>query len=1007
MQYKVKEVSACRCVTARGIHQQAGKAIRRLSLWRHAVVRLAVLGMCCAMGFVARAQQASLLEAARHYFRQYRVTGYQPRDPMRLDSLRADDERHELRLYANEPFCAQPFTPQSVSRTYAALQQALPAPYNTYRLMVCSGKGQPIEDLVPNMLREDGQDAARLWGSTRYEGLPWVTYASLPYRVTEGLQNHHLFVWPSHGRYYKNGAWQWQRPYLYATTEDLFTQSFVYPYLFPMLERAGAIVASPRERDSQTAEAVVDNDSPDWQGTYSETEPDDAQWASSASGAGFAVPDGCLTDSTLPFQSGTWRAVPALMRKSRLAAATWTPRLPRAGRYAVYVSYATRPNSVPDAHYTIYHKGGRTQVKVNQQMGGGTWVYVGTYEFDEGEQAGGKVVLTNQSNYRGVVTADGVRFGGGMGQVARATAGTSGLPRFLEAARYYAQWAGVPDSLFNTEAGTNDYYDDLRVRGHMLNYLAGGSVYLPGHEGLRVPFELALAIHSDAGVRSDRGIYGSLSICTTQDAEGNTDYPAGLSRQASSDFSALLLDNLTRDLTRQFGVEWTRREHWDRNYGETRMPQVPSAILEMLSHQNFADMRYGHDPLFKFALARSVYKTILHFVNYEHGCRQYTVQPLPPRRFAALLSADGQQAELSWQATEDTLCDRARATGYVLYTRMDNDAFDNGVYIGSREHYTYQLAPGHTYAFRVTAVNAGGESFPSETLAVRRTEGDSPRLLLVNGFDRLSGPAFADSPDSLGFDLDRDWGVPYISTTAYSGRQQVFSRQAPMVESPGGMAYSGHELQGRELAGNTFDYTFAHGRSIAAAGNYSFCSVSREAFESEELALSPYAAIDYIAGLQADMPHNLRPYKTFTPAVQRQLGRFAKQGGALLVSGSYIGSDNVVSPADRDFVEQVLKCRFDGSARTDTTDYVSGLNLQFLIYRQPGPAHYAAHAPDALQPAVPQAFSAFAYGQGQGAGVAYPGADYRAVVMGFPFECICESWVRDKAMKALLKFLIP
>ena len=155
------------------------------------------------------------------------------------------------------------------------------------------------------------------------------------------------------------------------------------------------------------------------------------------------------------------------------------------------------------------------------------------------------------------------------------------------------------------------------------------------------------------------------------------------------------------------------------------------------------------------------------------------------------------------------------------------------------------------------------------------------------------------------------------------------------------------------------------------------------------------------------MPHNLRPYKTFTPAVQRQLTRFTKQGGALLVSGSYIGSDNVASPTDRDFVGQVLKCRFDGSARTDTTDCVNGLNLRFRIYRHPGEAHYAAHAPDALQPAVPQAFSAFAYGEGQGAGVAYPGQDDRAVVMGFPFECIGESRVRDKAMKALLKFLIP
>ena len=88
----------------------------------------------------------------------------------------------------------------------------------------------------------------------------------------------------------------------------------------------------------------------------------------------------------------------------------------------------------------------------------------------------GRVVLTNQSNYRGVVTADAVRFGGGVGQMERGQAGTSGLPRFLEAARYYAHWAGIPDTLVNTEKGANDYADDLRVRSNMLNYLAGGSV---------------------------------------------------------------------------------------------------------------------------------------------------------------------------------------------------------------------------------------------------------------------------------------------------------------------------------------------------------------------------------------------------------------------------------------------------------------------------------------------------------------------------------------------------
>lgn len=53
----------------------------------------------------------------------------------------------------------------------------------------------------------------------------------------------------------------WQRPRLFCTTEDLFTQSIVVPYLIPMLENAGAVVFTPRERDWQRNEVIVDNNS--------------------------------------------------------------------------------------------------------------------------------------------------------------------------------------------------------------------------------------------------------------------------------------------------------------------------------------------------------------------------------------------------------------------------------------------------------------------------------------------------------------------------------------------------------------------------------------------------------------------------------------------------------------------------------------------------------------------------------------------------------------------------
>ena len=76
-----------------------------------------------------------------------------------------------------------------------------------------------------------------------------------------GLEGRHIALWQSHGKVYRNerNEWRWQRPRLFCTTEDLFTQSFVVPYLIPMLENAGAVVFTPRERDWQRYEVIVDN----------------------------------------------------------------------------------------------------------------------------------------------------------------------------------------------------------------------------------------------------------------------------------------------------------------------------------------------------------------------------------------------------------------------------------------------------------------------------------------------------------------------------------------------------------------------------------------------------------------------------------------------------------------------------------------------------------------------------------------------------------------------------
>lgn len=329
-----------------------------------------------------------------------------------------------------------------------------------------------------------------------------------------------------------------------------------------------------------------------------------------------------------------------------------------------------------DAQYIVMHKGQRTVFKVNQQMGGGTWVYLGTFDFDRGNNEFNRVVVTNSSSESGVVTTDAVRFGGGMGNIERGGS-CSGMPRCLEGARYSAQWAGAPYSVYSSKNGSDDYGDDINVRSNMTNWLAGGSTYVPTLDGKKVPIELSLAVHSDAGYTTvNDSIIGSLAICTTSFNDGRLN--SGVSRMVSHDFADSLLTGLQRDISGKYR-KWTRRYLWDRNYSETRKPEVPSAIIETMSHQNFADMRRGLDPNFRFTLARSLYKTILRFVNGNHSVPS-VVQPLPVSNFRIERNSSG-GLRLSWIAEKDEQEPTAVPTSYIVYTSEDGIGFDNGTVV--------------------------------------------------------------------------------------------------------------------------------------------------------------------------------------------------------------------------------------------------------------------------------------------------------------------------------------
>ena len=943
--------------------------------------------------------QKELKDKLNRYFNGYRVSSQVLRNRSKLAELQINDSLRTIEVSADTHFGEQVFTPESVSTIYDAVRALMPDSVADYQLTIKTG-GWSLEQLVPNRLKP-AEDKTRSWGDINYKGKPWVSKASLPFEIEHGLQNRHLCVWASHGRYFhiKDSTWKWQRPPLFGTREDLFTPTIVTPYLIPMLERAGAIVFTPRERDWQRNEVIVDNDTPE--SGYMETKGSH-RW-NHCDSTGFGLHPGVYVDLENPFEQGTSRQASTVDGPHHQSTVVWKPNIPEAGRYAVYVSYQTLEKSIDDAHYTVWHQGVPTEFHVNQQMGAKTWVYLGSFDFDAGQSERNCVTLSNVSkHHHGVVTADAVRFGGGMGNIRRGYT-TSGLPRCLEGSRYYAQWAGMPYEVYSTKNGEDDYGDDINARSYMANFLAGGSVYIPDTTGLKVPLELSLAVHSDAGfTRDGRSHTGTLSICTTY--LNDSIFRTGRSRLASRDFADELLTSVSSDMARLYG-SWPTREIYDRNYSESRCPGVPSAILETMSHQNFWDMRYGQDPNFRFDFARSVYKAILRYVSRMHHTK-YVVTPLAPNRLRVELTGKG-SAKLSWHPVKDPDEATAEPTGYIVYTAIGKNGFDNGQYVkGKNTSITIDLEPQQLYSFYVTAVNEGGESFPSETVSAYDVPGSQKSVLIVNGFHRLASPAVRNNAAEQGFDMEKDPGVTYGRTAGWLGYQTSFDKTQMGRETRTGLGYTNDSLMGQFIAGNDFNYIRTHAEAIASAQRLSISSCSAECLNTNEVRPTEYQMMDLILGLEKNDGWSLRQYQAFPPMLRQHLQLFTKRGGALLVSGSYIGSA-MAALAERRYLEDILKVSYEGiNCDSLQRDSIQGLGTTFDFYRHLNETHYAATHPEILQPVAP-AFTAMAYADSYSACVAYDGKDYKAMTIGFPFECIKDEQKRLSLMRGILRFLLP
>ena len=314
-----------------------------------------------------------------------------------------DASRKRVRIYTSVGLSYYPFREQNLRAMYDSVRAVLPPEYRKASIELYSNKRE-VRGLIPMAYRTDAEFRKLLRKKkvvpfVNRSQRPLVVRQSSPVAPTQGLSGRHIALWQSHGRYFDQPAnrWKWQRSRLWMTCEDLYTQSYVLPYLVPMLENAGACVMLPRERDVQKYEVLADNDAA---GQYAETDGPE-KWQ--PGGVGFAHTRQVYRTGENPFRDGTTRRVRTVAGGAESRAA-WRASIPERGEYAVYVSYETVPGSTDDAQYTVHHLGGESTFAVNQTMGGGTWIYLGHFLFGPGEQP--VVTLTNRSRQAGrIVTA--------------------------------------------------------------------------------------------------------------------------------------------------------------------------------------------------------------------------------------------------------------------------------------------------------------------------------------------------------------------------------------------------------------------------------------------------------------------------------------------------------------------------------------------------------------------------------------------------------------------------
>jgi len=531
--------------------------------------------------------------------------------------------------------------------------------------------------------------------------------------------------------------------------------------------------------------------------------------------------------------------------------------------------------------------------------------------------------------------------------------GVSGMPQWTEGARYWLISQGADSTIWNLYDG-DEYKDDMKSRTMWVN-------------ALDVPVDLCLALHTD-GLDSgnDSTIVGTLAIYTAKDDDGRTTLRDGRDRErVNRNLADWIQTQVTTDL-QTVAPEWTRRQLKEANYCETRVPVVPTIILELLSHKNMADMKYGLDPAFRFVAARAVYKGILRYLN-GHAA---VVQPLPVQELAI-----HRNGLLQWKPTPDSIEPSAQPTYYMVYTQANNGEW-NVQQVEKATQVQLAIPQGVQFNCYVVAGNEGGLSLPSPMVSAYLQDptndpmANDQMVLVVDGFNEVYGPEwFADS--TFAGIVPGTYACEDGFSCAYIGQQWNYTRASEWKDDDNcgwGACYRNHA--GQLTVGNTHDYAVQHGWVLRKMRiPYVSCTAGMTAsYRRDSTPEWDFALIDYICG------RNRQPLSDQT---MKMLAAYAGQAGKILLSTDHF------SAIDRVWAKKHLHTAYHAAQATHSGRVNGTRHRLYQLALEPNEEHLFTCTPEGLKPTDETARRVASYEDMRCA--AAVGTDH-TLVFGFPLE---------------------